>query len=633
MKAKGKIARDLGMLAGPFRFRALLFVVLVAVFVPACGQLQRPKTEPFYAQTAPPTRQEFRWSNGRSPKSLDPAKAGAAPETDIVRTIFEGLTDIDPRSLHEVPGVAEKWEASPDLKTWTFHLRKEARWSNGEPVIADDFVNSWKRLAQMKDQAANKYLFRNIVGMKETPAVEGLPKSEPNDYLREAVPQAHAPLQKLQLPPINASPHTETAAEKTPETAPTSEFPKFGVVAADTRILKVTLELPDKDFAKLVANPVFRPIYGDGAELNNAGLNSDIVTNGAFRIVSIGDNGISLERAEYYWDRKSVGLERVRFVPMDTAEKALDAYRAGNIDAVSNADFEPLVLKLLTPFEDFRRTTHSALNFYEVNVKNAPFNDRRVRAALAISIDRDRLTEGELEGSTQPAYSFLPLGESHISALSLDVARAKDLLTKAGYPNGENFPQVRLVINRNDTQQRVAKSVARMWQQNLNLDTLIVVKESSEMERTRAGGEYDLIRRGAVMPTTDELVSLTSVFGSTPAFPEQAVKDARTVEKPYESVAERTPTPAASGPKKDPENSSGAQIGATANATTVPAPKLTEEESIFNIYAIPLYFPTSYSLVKPYVRGFDMNGLDAPSLKDVTIDNTWQPKALFTESN
>jgi len=131
---------------------------------------------------------------------------------------------------------------------------------------------------------------------------------------------------------------------------------------------------------------------------------------------------------------------------------------------------------------------------------------------VRLSIDRDRLTDGELEGSTQPAAGFLPLGDKKVSRLILDIEKARGLLEKAGYPNGERFPQIRLVVNRNDTQQRIARSVARMWKQNLNLETLIIVKESSEIEAVKASGDYDLIRRGVVLPTADEMVCLTAIF-------------------------------------------------------------------------------------------------------------------------
>jgi len=248
----------------------------------------------------------------------------------------------------------------------------------------------------------------------------------------------------------------------------------------------VTLELPDKDFPKLVANPIFRPIYGDGADFETTPLNAKLVTNGAFSIAEVVKDGVTLNRSDKYWGKDTVKLEQVQFVQKETAEAALDAYKKGEIHAVTNADFEPLALKLLAPYDDFRRTTHSAVNFYEVNTKTAPFNDRRVREALATSIDRDRLTDGELEGSTQPAAGFLPLGDKKVSRLVLDIEKAKGLLEKAGYPNGENFPQIRLVVNRNDTQQRIARSVARLWKANLNLETSISVKDASETRAIKA---------------------------------------------------------------------------------------------------------------------------------------------------
>src|SRR4029079_7831004 len=108
-------------------------VVLAASgLLAACSEIQRTQPEPFYAETVPPPKQEFRWSNGKMPRSFDPARAAAAPETDVVRALFEGLTEIDTRTLEAVPAAAEKWSSSEDGRVWTFQLRKGARWSNGK---------------------------------------------------------------------------------------------------------------------------------------------------------------------------------------------------------------------------------------------------------------------------------------------------------------------------------------------------------------------------------------------------------------------------------------------------------------------------------------------------------------------
>lgn len=627
MKTDRKYAFTRPAAIRPFRIRVGFWLIVTSIFAAGCGQLERPKTEPFYAQTPPPPRQEFRWSNGKLPTSIDPARAAAAPETDIVRGVYEGLTDLDAGSLKEIPGVAERWESTADLKTWTFFLRKDARWSNGETVTAEDFVRSWKRLADMRDKAANSYLLRNIVGM-ERAASAGPKMGEPVDFIGGSTVESILPTPQMSSntntaaePPLNSRTAANSAAPKAPA-RPEPSAAKFGVEALDAKTLRVSLVSPDKDLPKLVANPIFRPVYGGGATFDKPGLDKSTVTNGAFRMVEIGSDGISLERADHYWNSKAVGLERVRFVPMDSAEQALEAYRSGGIDAITNANFEPLALKLLAPYDDFRRTTHSALNFYEFNLKNAPFSDRRVREALAIAIDRERLAEGELEGSVEPAKTFLPLNENNAAEVAFDVEHAREQLAAAGFPNGEGFPKIRLVINRNNLQQRVARAIARMWKQNLNVETQIIVKEAAEIDAARKTGDFDLVRRGVVLPTADEWISLSAIFDLKRALPGAVTPEPGDEAAPLNNPTQ--PAPAGKGPMDDesiPE-SSDPKIAAVSS----PA-RFTEQAAIFEMRAIPLYFPKSYALVKPYVNGFEMNGLDALSLKDVSIDNAWQPKA------
>jgi hypothetical protein len=156
-----------------------------------------------------------------------------------------------------------------------------------------------------------------------------------------------------------------------------------------------------------------------------------------------------------------------------------------------------------------------------------------------------------------------------------------------------------------------------MWKQNLNLETQIIVKEASEIDAVRVAGDFDILRRGIVLPANDELVSLATIFG--------------TAKKPV--IVE--PIDGLTGESKDQLKAQGpnaADETADGNNTDRPDPKneltMTEADAIFELRAIPLYFPTSYALVKPYVRGFEMNGLDAPSLKEISIDSTWHPKTV-----
>lgn len=566
-----------------------------------CTAIKQPRVEPFYAETIPPPIQELRWSNGEMPRSLDPARAVTAPETDIVRALYEGLTDLDSRSLRETPGVADRWESSDDLRVWTFHLRRDARWTNGERVTANDFVRSWKRLAAVGDETGNSFLYKNIVGMRASRPEKELPDVEIDDPLEKAVPDAAAQPTQPAVDGENTTSETSDEAVVSDAKTTTQKRAISGVEAINDSTLRVHLELPDKDLPKLVSHPIFRPVFGDGSNYDKKKLDDKAVTNGAFRIAKISDGEVTLDRSDSYWNRKAVALERVRFIAAKSAESALADYKQGEVDIVTNAAFEPLALKLLAPYEDFRRTPHNALNFYSFNVANAPFDDRRVRQALAISIDRSKLADGDLEGTTRPAEKFLAIGEAAADAISFDAQRGRELLETAGFPGGVNFPTVRLVVNRNETQQRVARSVARMWKQNLNVETELILKERNEIDGIRESGDYDLIRRGVVMPVNDEMVHLATIFGSVE----------KTIEKP---AASPTPEQSDAAATTEPNTNIASEIKI-----------LTETDALFDMRAIPLYFPTSYALVKPYVLGFEINALDSPSLKEIGIDHAWRP--------
>jgi oligopeptide transport system substrate-binding protein len=583
-----------------WRLIAISGTIALLLICSACNDLEKPKTEPYYSGTTPTRKQEFRWSNGKLPKSMDPARAIVPPETDLVRAVYEGLTELDAKTLKEKPAGAESWTKSDDFRTWTFRLRADAKWSNGRPVTAQDFVRSWKRLGELGDAVMHRDLLKNIVGFPIKKKNVAPPSSDllPNTN-REIAGEPIAP----------AQPRTESAeANSNTNTEVGPALPLFGVSALDARTVQVMLIAPDKDFAKLVAHPLFRPISEDGGDQSDKPPGSAVVTNGPFRISATDAGGITLERSQTYWNRDAIKLERVQFVAMENAEHALTAYKSGDVDAVTNADFEPLALKLLEPFEDFRRRTHAAVNFYEINHEKPPFDDRRVREALAMAIERDRLTEGEMEGLTQPALAFLPFGTNYDFKIIQDKEKALALFEEAGFPGGKDFPVIRLVVNRNETQQRVARAVARMWKQNLNIETEIVVKENAEFEQARNAGDYDLIRRGVVFPTADELMSILAIL------------------KPPQEPHEQAPTPSnetgveARDPRADSRKPFDRPIAESPDVT------MSEANAVYELWAIPLYFPTSYSLVKPYVAGFEMNSLDAPSLGDVSIDADWQPK-------
>ncbi len=630
-------------------------ILLSVILISSCTELEKPKTEDFYSDSTPPPKQEFRWSNGKMPKSFDPALASAPPETDIVRAIYDGLTEIDTNTLNATPSIATDWKSLEDNKVWTFNLRKDAKWSNGEKVTARDFVRSWKRLSEMGDKVSHYELLKNIVGLQlETTEPK---KSGKDVFLKQKKTEIlkDNPNNGLNIPSLKpdlnkpADPNVVPPPPPLPTPVPKKKKEKIGVEAIGDYALKVTLIKPDKDFPKLVAHPILRPVYAAGKEFEDDKLNSKIITNGAFKVAEVSKEGVTLEKAQNYYNKDKVKLDKVYFVPAKDADSALQAYRDGKVDAVTNAKFEPLALKLLTPYYDFRRTTHSALNFYEFNRKNTPFNDRRVREALAISIDRERLTEDELEGATKPALTFLPFkkGENKIK-FKQDITKAKELLSKSGFPEGEGFPKIKLVINRNNTQKKVARTVAKMWKQNLNVETEIIEKEFDELEEVKKSGDFDVIRRGIVLPTSDETANMLAIFAPKESskikkiIKEEAAKkvnkptieeNTNTSRKDAETNSTNTSTnsveaDSAKIDEQNPNNSDSELLVDIGDEEII----LTEEEAIIEVPAIPLYFPTSYSLVKPYVEGFEMNSLDAPLLKEVKINNNWQPKREGGES-
>ena len=503
-----------------------------------CFSGEEPST--YYGATNPPRTQELRWSDGGLPQTFDPAFAAAAPDTDAVRALFEGLTDYDPHTLAAVPGVATRWESSADGRVWTFYLRDNARWSNGERVTAGDFVRSWERTLKIGPLAPHTELLANIEGATATTTTPPAPTEQ-----------------------------------QSPSPSPTP--PPFGARALGEHVLQVTLHHADQSFPSLVAHPVFRPVKVDAADRTQRLESHELISNGAFQLTTAQSDRVQLERAKTYWDDASVALDRVTFVNTTNAEDALAAYRAGEVDAVTNAPFEPLALKLLAPYKDFRRSTFGALTYYGFNASREPFDDVRVREALALAIDRERISRDDLGGSTEPAGKFLPQamsGEKPVvdetELLEYDANKARTLLADAGYPDGDGFPVIRLLINRNEQQRIVAQSIAAMWRAVLNVETEIVVKNWDDYEAAIRAGDYDVVRRGMVMQTMSELTNLQMLF------------------------------------EHDPPES--------------------ETDALKDLKAMPIYFASSYAVVKPYVSGFDSNVLDAPNLKTTRIDTNWKTK-------
>lgn len=607
------------------RWRTGLVVCLaVSLTVASGGCFSSDEGETYYGRVNVPSRQEFRWSDGGLPQIFDPALAAAPPDTDVVRAMFEGLTEYDARTLTPVSGVAIRWESDAEDRVWTFHLRHDARWSNGEPVTAHDFVRSWRRTLQLGERAPHARLLAILEGAQVNAT--------------QAIHPAPSPPARRDVSAAN-----EAAQAALPDASPAPTKSELGVEALNDFTLRVRLQRPDKNFPALVAHPVFRPVHnsksakegeeGETAEPDEERRARDearpeavtpIISNGPFNLRAHADDGVVLERADSYWNAKIVALERVRFVAATDAEAALSAYRAGEVDAVTNANIGPLAMKLLTPYKDFRRATFGALTFYDFNTTRAPFNDRRVRQALSLAVDRQRLSADTLGGATEAAVKFLPpagggvegRAEAKDDSVAFDADGARRLLAEAGYGGGNNFPRIRLLVNRNEQHRAVAAAIAGMWRNVLGVETEIVLRNWDEYEAALRSGDYDVARRSMVMQTVDEESNMLAMFD-----PERL------------NFATRPETgegaEASAAPSTRPDRRGDAtDVEASPNSTqsiSAPQPMLSEQQALEEMPAIPIYFASSYALVKPYVAGFDSNLLDAPSLQHVRIDTNWQP--------
>jgi oligopeptide transport system substrate-binding protein len=557
---------------GAFSF----LVLLISIGASACSTQKTVKQRAFLELNGQPDlKQELRWSNGARPKTLDPAQAFAAPETDIARTLFEGLTELDGRTLSAMPALAEAWEHSDDFKIWKFRIRGNAKWSNGEPVTARDIVDSWNRLLKIAD------------------------KSPAFDLLLNFKREGRQQVQKFRL---TGSSNKDTSPSNSIDTqnAIVANSERLSVYAENENLVRIELVKGDRNLPELLTHPIFRPVYTKrrtsfdlAAQKQNS---DDLVTNGAFRLDEISDDRISLVRSENYWNNTGVKLEKIHFLTFDNSEAALNSYREGKVDLITNAEFSAAALKLLEPYEDLQRITFSALNYYEFNRERAPLNDVRVRRALSMAIERERLVESELQGTARAANGFLPFTEKTSFRIEQDISVARQLLADAGYKGGKGFPTLRLVVNRNELQLRIARQVVKMWQDNLGITVEIVPAETSDMDKIRQSGDYDLIRRGAVLPVPDELAAMLILF-------EKNANRAKNAS--FQENSENSENKAF-------QNNIGSQI-------------ITEAAAIAEMPAVPLSYPTANMLIRPYVKGLDPNAFEAIDPRKLYIDTEWQP--------
>lgn len=384
--------------------------------------------------TAAPAQaqQELRRSVGPAPDTLDPSKAETIPAARVLYDLFEGLFTLDVNG-NARPAMAESHEVSADGLVYTFTLR-DAKWSDGSPVTAEDFVFAWRRLADPKTAAPYAYYV--------WPIVNG-----------EAVTNGKMPPDAL------------------------------GVEAVDARTLKVTLHEPAGYFLATLQHPAMSPLHRASVEKfgDDFVAPQNMVTNGAYVLrENVPQTYIRLEKSPTYYDADQVAIPRVTDFVIENHDTEFKQYRAGELDITSTLPTTQ-VNTAKNSFPDAYKATQTYSTYYfAFNLNNEPWkSNAKLREALSLAIDRDVIAEKIIGGDEKPAYSFTPPGDvggytppmpafRAMTQAERD-ARAKELLAEAGYPGGKGLGEIEVIYSTSENNRKVMIAVSAMWKQKLGV--------------------------------------------------------------------------------------------------------------------------------------------------------------------
>jgi len=388
---------------------------------------------------------------------LDPHLATQSGSYHVLSALFEGLVAEDPVDLHPVPGVAERWEMSADSLTYTFFLRADAKWSNGDPVTARDFIASWRRILTPALGAENANLL----------------------YVIQGAEAFHKGL---------------------------TGFDQVGLAAPDARTLRVTLEHPALYFLPLLNHPAFFPVhlptvvkYGSATQRGNAWAEpGHLVGNGPY-VLAKWRRGqeIVVERSTTYWDALNVRLSAIHFHTLDSVDAEERAFRAGQLHLTDALPPDRIAAYRRDAPELLRIDPLLGTYFYRLNVTRPGLNDPRVRRALALAVDRDAIVARILHGGQQPAHAFTPpgtAGYTPAAGIPTDFAEARRLLAEAGYPGGRDLPPLELLFNSSETHRVIGEAVQEMWHKELGVEVRLLNQENSSIGEARRAGNFQILR-------------------------------------------------------------------------------------------------------------------------------------------
>jgi oligopeptide transport system substrate-binding protein len=398
---------------------------------------------------------------GSEPKSLDPSLVEGIPDGRILAALVEGLVITDPKDASKQdPGVAESWDHNEDASVWTFHIRPDAKWSNGDPVTANDFVFGFQRVLTAQLGSINTDFFFVFKGAEA--------------YLRGKI----------------------------------TNFGEVGIKAVDPHTLRFDLIGPDPCLTTLLAAQQFYPVHPPtilkfgtiGQRDTKWTAPGNYVGNGPFVLKTWRKNDVlEVVKNPNYWDAAKVKLNGIRFYAIQDIDTADRAFRAGQLHKTDQVPLDRIPYYRREQPEILQLAPYLGVYFYNLNVGRKPLDNPKVRLALSLSIDRLVLVQNVLRAKQQPATGFVPPGLSDYPVarkISFDPGRARQLLAESGYPGGRGFPKLSIVMNTSQTHRTVAEAIQQMWREELNIDVGIENQEWKVYMDTLTKHHFDIGRIG-----------------------------------------------------------------------------------------------------------------------------------------
>jgi oligopeptide transport system substrate-binding protein len=454
-------------------FWILLLVLMVGISVPWSWSRLQGGSSALPALVRANQAKTLLFHVGTEPRTLDPQINQGIPEGKILSCLFEGLVIDDPRdNAKQLPGVAESWEHNQDLSAWTFHLRRNVRWSNGDPLTAEDFAFAFQR---------------------------------------ELTPELAAPFCDFLFVLKGAEDF---------EKGKTRDFSTVGVKTLDPYTLQLQLSGPTPYLLSSLTNYFWYPLhratilrFGTLTDRSSKWtLPGNMVCNGPFKLKIWRKNDvIELVKNPYYHDTEAVQLNGINFYSIEDLNTLDRAFRVGQLHITNEVALPDVPVYRRDHPELIHIDPAYISYFYRLNVNQKPLDNPKVRMALNLAIDRESLVQNILRAKQQPATGLTPPGVTAYPALDLihyDPAKARQLLAEAGFPNGAGFPKINILINTHESHRAIAEAIQQMWREELNISVGIENQEWKVYIDSIDNTRYSIARSGWGSGITDPIAFL-----------------------------------------------------------------------------------------------------------------------------